>query len=172
MAAAKDAAGEAPAARPWWDAHVPSLPPGTVDPFDLALARFITAARDPAAPLAARSGAFKIIPRLTSGGGWVLQRAVGQNTPCLLATKIDTRYFAGPSWFEVDVDVGSSRTAAHVVGLVQGAVRGLVIDIAVLVQGNEAPAELPEGLVGVVRLDRVDVGAVPVWEGGGEGEGA
>ena len=94
----------------------------------------------------------------------MLQRAVGQNTPCLLATKIDTRYFAGPGWFEVDVDVGSSRTAAHVVGLVQGAVKGLVIDIAVLVQGNEAPGELPEGLVGVVRLDRVDVGAVPAWE--------
>jgi len=30
----------------------------------------------------------------------------------------------------VDVDVGSSRSAAHVVGLVQGALRSLVIDIA------------------------------------------
>jgi sensor domain CHASE-containing protein len=62
----------------------------------------------------------------------------------------------------VDVDVGSSRTAAHVVGLVQGAVRGLVIDIAVLIQGN-GDDELPEALLGVVRLDRVDLGSTPAW---------
>ena len=34
------------------------------------------------------------------------------------------------------MDVGSSRSAAHVVGLVQGALRSLVIDIAVLLEGH------------------------------------
>ncbi len=42
----------------------------------------------------------------------------------------------GPRYIEVDVDVGSSRSAAHVVGLVQGALRSLVIDIAVLLEGH------------------------------------
>lgn len=36
----------------------------------------------------------------------------------------------------MDVDVGSSQTAARVVGIVQGALKGLVIDIAVLLEGK------------------------------------
>lgn len=36
----------------------------------------------------------------------------------------------------MDVDVGSSRSAASVVGLVQGALKTLVIDIAVLLEGK------------------------------------
>lgn len=42
----------------------------------------------------------------------------------------------GPRYLEVDVDVGSSRSAASVVGLVQGALKTLVIDIAVLLEGK------------------------------------
>ena len=42
----------------------------------------------------------------------------------------------GPRYIEVDVDVGSSKTAANVVGLVQGALKSLVIDIAVLLEGH------------------------------------
>ena len=34
------------------------------------------------------------------------------------------------------MDVGSSKTAANVVGLVQGALKSLVIDIAVLLEGH------------------------------------
>ena len=34
------------------------------------------------------------------------------------------------------MDVGSSQTAARVVGIVQGALKGLVIDIAVLLEGK------------------------------------
>jgi Protein ENHANCED DISEASE RESISTANCE 2, C-terminal len=42
----------------------------------------------------------------------------------------------GPRYFEVDIDVGSSSTANHVVGMVQGALKGLVIDMAVLLEGH------------------------------------
>lgn len=42
----------------------------------------------------------------------------------------------GPNYIEVDVDVGSSRSAANVVGLVQGALKSLVIDLAVLLEGH------------------------------------
>ena len=34
------------------------------------------------------------------------------------------------------MDVGSSRSAANVVGLVQGALKSLVIDLAVLLEGH------------------------------------
>ena len=44
--------------------------------------------------------------------------------------------YRGPQYLEVDVDVGSSQTAARVVGLVQGALKSLVIDIAVLLEGK------------------------------------
>lgn len=42
----------------------------------------------------------------------------------------------GDNYIEVDVDVGSSRTAANVVGTVQGSLKSLVIDLAVLLEGH------------------------------------
>ena len=42
----------------------------------------------------------------------------------------------GPRYFEVDIDVGSSKSAASVVGLVQGALKGLVIDMAITLEGH------------------------------------
>ena len=93
----------------------------------------------------------------------VVKRAVGQNTPVLLGNKVETRYFRGPGYLEVDVDVGSSRSAAHVVGLVQGALRGLEISIAVLLEGREHD-ELPESLLGTVALHRIDLSRAPAFE--------
>ena len=40
------------------------------------------------------------------------------------------------------MDVGSSQTAARVVGIVQGALKGLVIDIAVLLEGKTKVTEI------------------------------
>ena len=51
-------------------------------------------------------------------------------------TSLDIFCTRGPKYLEVDVDVGSSQTAARVVGIVQGALKGLVIDIAVLLEGK------------------------------------
>ena len=62
------------------------------------------------------------------------RQAVGQNTPVLLGHKLNTRYFNGPGYTEVDIDVGSSATAARVVGMVQGAIKALIIDMAVVLQ--------------------------------------
>ena len=134
-----------------------------VDAFDLALARFVAAGGAAAGPqpagAAARAAAFKVIPRVDVGS-WVVKSAVGQNTPVLLGKKVATSYFRGPRYLEVAVDVGSSRTAARVVGLVQGALRGLEISIAVVLEGR-AGDELPEALLGTVRLSRVDLSRAP-----------
>jgi hypothetical protein len=59
---------------------------------------------------------------------------------------------------EVDIDVASSSVAATVVGLVMGATKAVVVDLAIVLQGNAAD-ELPEALLGTVRLARVDMGA-------------
>lgn len=42
----------------------------------------------------------------------------------------------GPRYIEVDIDVGSSSAAYHVTGLVQGSLKSLVIDLAVVLEGR------------------------------------
>ena len=54
--------------------------------------RFLDDAGGDAAATARRHGAFKIIPRVTTGS-WMVKQAVGQNTPVLLGRKITTKYF-------------------------------------------------------------------------------
>ncbi|KAK9823769.1 hypothetical protein WJX72_005371 [[Myrmecia] bisecta] len=121
-------------------------------PFDLCLARFL--AGDDAASEARRHRTFKLIPSVVKGS-WVIKQSVG-NTPVLLGRKLTTRYFRGPGYFEVDVDVGSSRAASSVVGLVSGATTSLVIDMAILLEGHTAD-ELPEFLLGTVRFAHLDL---------------
>ena len=62
----------------------------------------------------------------------------------------------GPNYFEVDIDVGSSKSAASVVGLVQGALKGLVIDMAITMEGHSkvalAPCCLPHGTPGAEQV--------------------
>ncbi|KAK9906580.1 hypothetical protein WJX75_004515 [Coccomyxa subellipsoidea] len=127
------------------------------DPFDITMMRFLEAEGDEKEVEKRRHGAFKIIPRITEGS-WVVKQAVGQNTPVLLGRKLTTKYFRGPNYIEVDVDVGSSRSAANVVGLVQGALKSLVIDLAVLLEGH-CTEELPERLLGTCRLEHLDLSA-------------
>ena len=42
----------------------------------------------------------------------------------------------GERYLEVDVDIASSRSANHVVGLVTGALKSLVIELAVVLEGR------------------------------------
>ncbi len=69
----------------------------------------------------------------------------------------------GPGYFEVDVDVGSSRAAATAVGLVSGATTSLVIDMAILLEGRTAE-ELPEQLLGTVRFSHLDMKGAPFFD--------
>ena len=49
------------------------------------------------------------------------------------------------------MDVGSSRTAANVVGTVQGSLKSLVIDLAVLLEGHSTVRFLPVRLLRATR---------------------
>ncbi|KAK9808352.1 hypothetical protein WJX73_005387 [Symbiochloris irregularis] len=103
---------------------------------------------------AERSRRFKLIPTVPTGS-WVIKQSVG-HTPVLLATKLKCHYYRGPRYFEVDVDVASSSMARSIVGRVSGTTTSLVVDMAFLLQGN-APAELPEHLLGSVRFSHLDL---------------
>ena len=56
----------------------------------------------------------------------------------------------------MDVDVGSSRAANSVVGMVQGATNHMIIDMAVVLEGHKEE-ELPEALLGTVRFSNLDM---------------
>lgn len=109
-----------------------------------------------------RASMFKLIPRIEEGS-WMIRKAVGQNNPVLLGRKLTTKFFCTDTYVEVDVDVGSSITASKTVGLVQGALKGLVIDMAVLLQGNTEDC-LPESLLGTIRLHHLDLSQAPALD--------
>jgi hypothetical protein len=56
-----------------------------------------------------RNSRFKIIPGIPEGN-FIVRAAVG-NKPGLVGNKIDTKYYRGDNFFEVEVDVGSSMVA-------------------------------------------------------------
>jgi hypothetical protein len=103
-----------------------------------------------------RNERFKLIPRLVEGP-WVVRSAVGAK-PALLGTKLTQRYHVGPKqdYIEVDVDIGSSVVADQITRLCRGYAKSLVVDIAILLQG-ESEEELPEVLLGVFRSEYVDM---------------
>ncbi|XP_024040173.1 protein ENHANCED DISEASE RESISTANCE 2-like [Citrus clementina] len=83
-------------------------------------------------------------------GSWIVRHSVGSTT-CLLGKAVDCNYLHGPKYLEIDVDIGSSTVANGVLGLVNGVITTLVVDMAFLVQANTTD-ELPERLIGVVRV--------------------
>ncbi|CAM8883208.1 unnamed protein product [Rhodiola kirilowii] len=106
-----------------------------------------------------RNSRMKLIPSVPKGS-WIVRQSVG-STPCLLGKAVDCTYIRGPSYLEIDVDIGSSTVANGVLGLVIGVITSLVVDMAFLVQGN-TPEELPEQLVGAVRVSHVELSSAIV----------
>lgn len=74
----------------------------------------------------------------------------------LLGKKLKQYYFKTARYIEVDIDVGSSYTAATVVSMVSGVTKTLVVDLAIVLEGK-TQEELPESLLGTVRLDHLDL---------------
>ncbi|ESW10426.1 hypothetical protein PHAVU_009G208400 [Phaseolus vulgaris] len=99
-----------------------------------------------------RDTRFKLIPSIVEGY-WMVKRAVGTKA-CLLGKAVTCKYFKQDNFFEIDVDIGSSSVARSVIGLVLGYVTSLVVDLAILIEAKEE-AELPEYLLGTVRLNRL-----------------
>ncbi|GAV83954.1 START domain-containing protein/DUF1336 domain-containing protein [Cephalotus follicularis] len=101
-----------------------------------------------------RDSRFKLIPSIVQGY-WMVKRAVGTKA-CLLGKAVTCKYLRQDNFLEIDVDIGSSSVARSVIGLVLGYVTSLVVDLAILIEAKEE-AELPEFILGTVRLNRVNV---------------
>ncbi len=87
-------------------------------------------------------------PAAENKGVWVAKWAVPIFFKCPVCR--------GSNYFEVDVDVASSRAANSVVGMVQVATNNMVIDMAVVLEGHNEE-ELPEALLGTVRFSHLDM---------------
>ncbi|XP_071910866.1 protein ENHANCED DISEASE RESISTANCE 2-like isoform X2 [Coffea arabica] len=99
-----------------------------------------------------RDSRFKLIPSIVEGY-WMVKRAVGTKA-CLLGKAVTCKYLRQDNFLEIDVDIGSSSVARSVIGLVLGYVTSIVVDLAILIEAKEE-AELPEYILGTVRLNRV-----------------
>ncbi len=101
-----------------------------------------------------RSKRFKLIPKVVSGP-WIVRKTVGCK-PALLAQKLTCRFFSRPGIFELDLDINSSTIASNSVSLAQSHSKKLTVDMGVTIQG-ENKNELPESLIGAVRLAHLDL---------------
>jgi len=107
---------------------------------------------------AERNARFKVIAWIQDGP-WLVRTAVGK-TPTLLAKALHTEYFYVPEdHFEVSIDVYSESKARNILGLVVGAAKKLILEVAILFEG-QSEEELPEQLVGGFRVTRVDMSRV------------
>jgi len=102
-----------------------------------------------------RTSRWKVIPRIADGA-WLVSSVVGTK-PALLGTKLEHTWHFGDRLIEVDCNVMSSSVATMIVGVIEGAAKSVVIDLAFTIEGREEE-ELPEVLLGAVRLSRMHLG--------------
>lgn len=70
----------------------------------------------------------------------------------------------GPGYFELDVNIASSSVAAGVVRLAAGYAKTLVVDLALVIQGEEEN-ELPERVVAAWRIREMDLAMAKKLDG-------
>ncbi|XP_002971596.2 protein ENHANCED DISEASE RESISTANCE 2 [Selaginella moellendorffii] len=102
-----------------------------------------------------RNSRFKLINRIVKGP-WIVRAAVGNHAACLLGRALTCRYWRGPNYLEIDVDIGSSTVASYILHLALGYVNSVSVDMAFLVE-SQSEDELPERLMGAVRIAQIDM---------------
>jgi len=103
-----------------------------------------------------RKKRFKMIPKVVAGP-WLVQKNV--NKPALVCQKLTTVFQRGEGYIEVAVDVASSAVARSVFKMCSGAAKNLVIDLAYTLEGKKEE-ELPERLLGGIRIHNLDMSAI------------
>ncbi|KAJ4707731.1 protein ENHANCED DISEASE RESISTANCE 2-like [Melia azedarach] len=102
-----------------------------------------------------RNQRFKIVNRIVKGP-WIVKKAVGNYSACLLGKALTCNYHRGPNYLEIDVDIASSKIANAILHLALGYVTSVTIDMGFLVEA-QAEDELPERLVGAVRVCQMEM---------------
>lgn len=105
-----------------------------------------------------RNSRFKFVPRVVEGH-WAVKKSVGEK-PAMIGKKITHHYYKGDGYFEVDVDIQSSKIAKGILMMVQRYVKQVTIDLAFLFEG-QAHEELPERLLGGLRFHCLDPDSAP-----------
>jgi len=102
-----------------------------------------------------RDARLKLIPRVVEGN-WLVRRAVGPGSKAAkLSETIELRYSRGQGYVEISADLCGSATARRILSVVRSGTSGLVLDLALVVEGT-TDVELPERVLGAARLHRVD----------------
>ncbi|KAK7352624.1 hypothetical protein VNO80_18048 [Phaseolus coccineus] len=107
-----------------------------------------------------RNQRFKLVNRIVKGP-WIVKKAVGNYSACLLGKALTCNYHRGPNYFEIDVDIGSSAIANAILRLALGYVTSVTIDMGFVVEA-QAEEELPERLIGAVRVCQMEMSAATV----------
>ncbi|KAK9273247.1 hypothetical protein L1049_018054 [Liquidambar formosana] len=107
-----------------------------------------------------RNSRFKIVNRIVRGP-WIVKAAVGNHSACLLGKALTCNYHRGSNYLEIDVDISSSAIANAILHLALGYVTSVTIDMGFLVEA-QAEDELPERLIGAVRICQMEMSSATV----------
>ncbi|KAL2317991.1 hypothetical protein Fmac_031867 [Flemingia macrophylla] len=109
-----------------------------------------------------RNQRLKLVNRIVKGP-WIVKKAVGNHSACLLGKALKCSYYRGSNYLEIDVDIGSSAIANAILHLALGYVTAVTIDMGFVVEA-QAEEELPERLIGAVRICQIDMASATVVE--------
>jgi hypothetical protein len=88
-----------------------------------------------------------------------VKAAVGSK-PSILGKKLDMAYTVTDTYCEVDINVNSAMVARTIFGTVKSYAKSLVVDLAFIIEGTDSE-ELPERVLGSVRLHKLDLALFP-----------
>jgi len=107
-----------------------------------------------------RNNALKLIP-FVAEGPWAARNLV-TGKPAIIGTKLPVHYFQSPQdghkaeYLEAVLDIGSgSNTAKRIVSVCRRYMNLLTTDFGLVIQGN-TPEELPEQMLGAIRIHSID----------------
>eukprot|EP01018_Ginkgo_biloba_P005124 Gb_19451 [translate_table: standard] len=113
-----------------------------------------------------RNSRFKLVNRIVKGP-WIVKAAVGNHAACLLGKALTCHYLKGENYLEIDVDIGSSALANAIIHLALGYVTSVSVDMAFMVE-SQTEEELPERLLGAVRIQQIEMASAANVDGGFE----
>ncbi|CAJ1945639.1 unnamed protein product [Cylindrotheca closterium] len=112
-----------------------------------------------------KSARLKLIPNVVEGP-WIVRNLVA-GTPTIIGKKVPMSYQYVPKdgslqdFFECNLDVGNSTKAAQkIVSVCRRYMTALTVDIGFVIEGTAAD-ELPEQMMGAIRIHQVDSDKAP-----------